>query len=452
MTEVRAVAPLGMLGFGIPKDSFARALATRPHFLGVDAGSTDSGPHKLGGGHHDVSDEVTAHDLKMLIGAAIELEIPLIVGSAGGAGARPHLEWTAAIVREICRAQGWSPRTALLPADVSADWLGAQVARGRVTSLTAMLDTPTDLGSNSSGLVAQMGAEPIHAALEDGFQIILAGRALDSAIFAAPLMRAGVEPGIAWHMGEIMECGALCASPGSAHDCIVGIAREDHFLLEPANPDRRCTPQSVAAHSLYERGHPTQSAGPGHLLRVEDTTFSPEDDRSVRVTGSRLEQVAPVTLKIEGARAAGYRTLAIGGIRDPIQIKHIDDEIDGVVSATTDFFRERDGRWYELSLRVYGRDGVMGALEPEPGPSGHELGIVLEVVASTQEFATTVCQFARHTLQHYMYPGIKATAANVAVITSPPDLAVGPVYEYNVYHLVQVDDPSTLFTIEELSL
>ncbi|HWM05346.1 MAG TPA: hypothetical protein VNP92_23650, partial [Actinophytocola sp.] len=36
---------------------------------------------------------------------------------------------------------------------------------------------------------------------------------------------------------------------------------------------------------------------------------------------------------------------------------------------------------------------------------GHELGIVIEAVAGTQELANTICAFARSTMLHHGYPG-----------------------------------------------
>jgi hypothetical protein len=49
---------------------------------------------------------------------------------------------------------------------------------------------------------------------------------------------------------------------------------------------------------------------------------------------------------------------------------------------------------------------------------------------------------------HYPYPGRKSTAGNLAFLYSPSDIACGPVYRFNVYHLVEVDDPCELFRTE----
>jgi hypothetical protein len=101
MEPFRVLSTLGMLGYGIPEASLRQGISRRPHVIGADAGSTDAGPHKLGRGVPDVSREVTRRDLELMLLAGRELDVPVIIGSAGGSGARAHVEWTWDIVREI---------------------------------------------------------------------------------------------------------------------------------------------------------------------------------------------------------------------------------------------------------------------------------------------------------------------------------------------------------------
>ena len=86
--------------------------------------------------------------------------------------------------------------------------------------------------------------------------------------------------------------------------------------------------------------------------------------------------------------------------------------------------------------------------EPTPKVTGHEVGVVLDVVGETQEIADEVCAYARASLQHYYYKDILATGANIAFPVAPSDIPCGPVYEFTVHHLVEVDDPLELFPIE----
>jgi len=447
MSEFRCLSTIGMLGYGIPEDSLRRGVECRPHMIGADAGSTDAGPHKLGRGVPDVSRAVTARDLALMIRAGKELGVPVIIGSAGGSGAAPHVEWTWEIVREVTAREGFGLRVAVIWADVPRAWVAERVAAGRVLPLgpAPALDAPTL--EQTVSIVGQMGTEPIIRALNDGAELVLAGRACDAAIFAAPAIRAGGDPGLAWHMGEILECGAMCAEPGSANDCMLGTLQADRFVIEPMNPARACTPTSVACHSLYERSHPSRSEGPGHLLDLSACCFEPLDDRRVAVSGSRYRRT-PLRVKLEGSALAGYRTVVIGGVRDPIAIERLDEILGAVEAATRDYFALVGEAEWSLRFVVYGRDGVMGPLEPTRQITGHEVGLLLDVVAGSQELADTVCAFARAQLQHYHYKGILATGANVAFPTAPSDTPCGSVYRYTVYHLAEVDDPCELFRLE----
>ena len=106
MKEIRVLSPLGMLGYGYPIASFEAGLAKKPHAIAVDAGSTDPGPYYLGAGISFTNRQANKRDLIPMLKAARERNIPLLIGSAGGSGARAHLEWLVDIVKEATgRAQ-----------------------------------------------------------------------------------------------------------------------------------------------------------------------------------------------------------------------------------------------------------------------------------------------------------------------------------------------------------
>jgi hypothetical protein len=105
---------------------------------------------------------------------------------------------------------------------------------------------------------------------------------------------------------------------------------------------------------------------------------------------------------------------------------------------------------YRLLFHVYGRDGVMGALEPVRGVRGHEVGIVFEVIADDPETSAAVLALTRSAALHVTYPGRKAIAGNLAFPFSPSDLRAGEVYEFSIHHLVEVDDPCEPFAMETL--
>jgi hypothetical protein len=273
----------------------------------------------------------------------------------------------------------------------------------------------------------------------------VAGRAYDPTVFAALPVLKGYDLALALHMGKILECAAIAASPGSGSDCLFGYLQEDAFILEALSPERTCTKLSVAAHTLYEKSNPYELPGPGGTLDLRETRFAELPGGKVKVSGTRFRPTEKYYLKLEGARQVGYRTISIAGVRDPIMISQIDDIIAAVKERVADNFR--DLRDYQLHVHCYGKNGVMGSLEPQIEPA-HELGLVMEAVAPTQEVADTICSFFRSTLLHYGYPGRKSTAGNLAFPYSPSDTSTGAVYRFNIYHLLEVDDPKGLFPLE----
>jgi hypothetical protein len=69
------------------------------------------------------------------------------------------------------------------------------------------------------------------------------------------------------------------------------------------------------------------------------------------------------------------------------------------------------------------------------------------VAAPSQEIADTVCALARSATLHQGYEGRLANAGNLAFPYSPAEFAAPEVYEFRVYHLMQVDDPCAPFPI-----
>lgn len=444
LDRMTVLAPEGMLGYGIPERSMAEGLGRGPDVLAVDAGSTDPGPYYLGAGVPFVSRRAFKRDLAMILEAAAARRVPVLIGSAGGGGGRPHVAWTLDVHRELCRERGWRFRTAVVQAEVDPAWLEAQLAAGRVTPLDLREPLTPETIRRSVRIVAQMGVEPFLRALDLGAEVVIAGRACDAAVIGAVPLRAGFDPGLVVHMGKILECGGAAAYPRHGSDSLLGVIEREAFTVEPPNPDKVCTVASVAAHSLYERADPYVLHLPGGHIDLHATRFEQATPRAVRISGTRWVPAPACTLKLEGVARVGHRTLAIAGIRDPRLIASLDAYLDNVRRRVAEVYP--DG--YRLLFHVYGRDGVMGPLEPETAIRAHELGLVIEVVAGDPETSAAILALARSVALHSTYPGRKAIAGNLAFPFSPSDLRAGEAYEFSVHHLVTVDDPLALFPIE----
>lgn len=450
--EFRILSTTAILGYGFPKASFDEGMRRKPHLIAVDAGSTDPGPYYLGAGVSFTDRNAVLRDLEIMLLAGVPAGIPVVIGTAGGSGAKPHLLWCREIIEEIAKKHGLRFKMALIHAEFDKEMIVSELNAGHITPLEPAPALTEENVTASGHIVGQMGMEPIMRALEGGAQVVLAGRAYDPSVFAAPAVLKGYDRGLAVHLGKILECAAICATPGSGSDCMFGCIGEDYFTVEPLNAARKCTTLSVAAHTLYEKTNPYILPGPGGHLDLTDCKFEQLTESAVKVTGSRFIPAERYTVKLEGAKRIGYRTVSIAGTRDPIMIERIDEITAGVRERVADNFRD-NGFDYHLNFILYGRNGVMASMEPTPETSGaHELGIVIEAVSESQSKADTICAFARSTMLHYGYAGRMATAGNLAFPYSPSDFHAGEVYVFSIYHLLQTDDPVALFPIEMIEM
>jgi hypothetical protein len=409
------------------------------------------GPYYHGTGAPFLPLATYRHDLSFMLRAARSRRIPLLVGSALTSGCDSALEQAVQIVRELAREDGLRFRMAVIGAEIDKADLKRRMANAPFESLGPRDELTADTLDRCGPIVAQMGIEPFIRALDAGAEVVIAGRACDDAIFAAMPIMQGFDKGLSLHCGKILECAGLSAIPYDLAEPLLGRVRRDHFEVEPCHPDHRCTTVSVAGHSLYERGDPCLQPGPGGMNDLTDARFTQLDPRRVKVTGSRFVPDATYRVKLEGAEQVGFRSIVIVGIRDPIMIRQIDSVLDDARRRAEDRFQTSDGVIH-LTYRIYGKNAVMGALEPDTHLLSHEIGLVIDVVAPTQDLATGVAMFVRGTLQHASYPGIVTTAGNMAYPFSPFGIPVGPAYRFAVYHLMPLADPCECFpmTIEEV--
>lgn len=450
--EVKILSPCGMLGYGFPVESFEKGLLDGPDAIVVDAGSTDAGPHKLGAGVSIVSRMACKKDLSLMIEGSRKLDIPLIIGSAGGSGASPHVNWTLEIIEEILEEQNITCSLSVIWADIDKELVKRANRNGEIKDMGKNIPKLTDeIIDETNGIVAQMGLEPILEALENKADIIVCGRAYDPSPFAAVGVYYGMDEALSYHLGKILECGALCAEPGTTKDSIMGVIYEDSFDVYPTNEIRSCNPTSVAAHTFYEKDHPYLLKGPGSLLNLKECDFTSVDDRRVKVKGSTLTKDDEYYIKLEGARKKLYRTFVIAGIRDPLLIEKIDLVQSEIVKVIQLYFKEIPKDSYEINFYNYGKNGVMGELEPDKS-NPKEIGVLFEVLAKTQEEASTICSAVRSSFLHYGYEGRKSTSGNLAFPFAPSDVEFGPVYEFSVYHLMKVRDGKSLFPIEYMEV
>ena len=176
--------------------------------------------------------------------------VPVVVGSAGGSGARPHLAWCGrSSTRSPARRSSLSSWASSTPT-WTRDGEGGACAEAR----SAPGLRPAADGGGARRVGQPRGPDGQRAA-RAGPGGRLPGRAgrplLRSGRLRRPADQAGLRPGLALHMGKILECGAIAATPGRGR------------RLRPGHPDpglasswRRSTP---SASSPDESRPPTRS-------------------------------------------------------------------------------------------------------------------------------------------------------------------------------------------------
>src|SRR5450759_4217294 len=255
MSEFRMVSTSGLLGYGFPEASLLAGFARNPHMVGVDGGSTDPGPYYLGSGKSLNSRLAMKRDIALMLRGAVQHNIPLMISSCGGAGGAPHLAIVVDIVREIAREDGLHFKMAVIHAEQDKATVKTRFRQHRIRPLRNAPELDEAAIDRANRIVGMMGPEPYMRALDQGAQVVLGGRSSDPAPWAGAAIRAGLPPAPSWYAGKMLECGATPSVP-KGHDCLIATVRDDSVEVEPLNPIRRCTPLSVANHSLHENASP----------------------------------------------------------------------------------------------------------------------------------------------------------------------------------------------------
>ncbi|MFJ1767492.1 acyclic terpene utilization AtuA family protein [Amycolatopsis sp. NPDC088138] len=447
MDTVRVLAPSGMLGAGWDHATVERGIALGADVISIDGGSTDSGPYYLGAATAKTTAKAVARDLRSLLTAAAGAGIPVVVGSCGTSGTDTGVDWVAGIAAEVMAEEGLDLKVARIYSEQDAADLKEHLGAGRVHPLTPSGELAAETLESCTHIVGAMGHEPIVAALRDGAQVVLAGRATDTAVAAAyPLMK-GMPPGPTWHAAKIIECGGQCTSNPRAGGVLATIDAGG-FTIEPLDPAVACTPILVAAHMLYETANPFEMREPDGTLDVRDAKYVALDDRIVRVEGSQFHVAEQHTIKLEGARITGYETMSFTGVRDPLVLADIDAWADLLRAVLTQRVTQTLGLAadeYAFDLRLYGHNAVLGELEPESGPP-REVGVMLLVNAPDQATATAVAKIANPLMLHLPTMAMDYLPS-FAFASSPAEVERGAAYEFVLNHVVDCA-PLDLFRIE----
>jgi len=428
----------GSLGTGFREASLEAGLARPLAFIGVDSGSTDGGPYYLGSGAWIWSMEAYERDLGLGLRGAKRLGIPLIVGSCGGGGNDSAVEGYLAMVDRLAGAAGFGVRVACVACEPDRELLVRKYRQGDLRPLPGAPAIDESILRQPGHIVAMAGAEPIQDAVDRGADVVLLGRCADAAIFAALPIARGFDPGPVWNAAKIVECGSAAATNRKGQDSILCTIEEDGFVLEPLDPDLRCTPASVAAHTLYETADPYRLIMPSGVLDARTATYEALDDRRVKVRGGTFSNADTYTAKLEGAAPVGYLSSFWGSVRDPVILAQLPSWCD---SLETQIKTRLSGTWgagYQLDVKVYGVNGTTGE---KTDAIPREAVVVFDLVGETQEAASGMARAAYHVALHWPVKEWKAgSITTFAHPYSAPVVDRGQVFRFTLNHQLVIDE------------
>src|SRR5699024_3364765 len=337
-------------------------------------------------------------------------------GSAGDCGSNSRVDMFVRFIKEIAEEHDLPPfRLAYFYSEVDTAYL-RQLHKDGV-AIEGLDDraalTIEDIDATTRA-VAVAGVHPFVAALEQGADVIIGGRSSDCAVFAAPAIFEGFPVEHAYYAGKVLECASFCAEPYGAKESVIATITHDDVKVTAMHPDQRCTVASVSGHAMYERTNPFYEYFAGGMLDMTDCHYEQWDNKTCRITGQKYVPIdGDVQVKLEGSGLVGEKFIGIVGVRDPYTITNIDKVIE---FAHEQVKKEFNDIHYHLHFHIFGKNGVMGDLEPVKEIKSHELGIVVEGISNNKEITEALTLFASRQIFYAKLPEVKGTAGTASFL------------------------------------
>lgn len=444
MTSLKIICPNGHLGFApLKTGSFYLGVDAKPDFIAADSGSDDIGPVPLGSDTCASPKAWQEKDLEEMLLASRRIGVPMIIGSAGDTGSNSRVDMYVQLIRDIAARHNLPPfRIGWFYSEVDKELVRGKIQSGSaIRGLDARDDLTEDELNATDRIVAMAGVHPFLKLLEEGCDVIIGGRSSDSAIFAAAALHKGHTEAQSYYLGKVLECASFCAEPYGAKETVLGEVAGDYVEVTAMSPEQRCTVASVAGHAMYERSNPYHEFVAGGMLDMTNCHYEQVSEKTTRVTGMEFVPAEELRVKLEGSGKLGERFVGMAGIRDPYTIAHVDEVIEWARTQVRERFGD-DG--WELHYNVFGRDGIMGEMEPLRDKPGHELMIVVQGVAPTKEMAEELTITGTRQLFYARLPDVKGTAGGVSFVLDEV-LQASPAYRWTLNHTMAVSDPLELF-------
>lgn len=444
--STKVLVPSGVLGLGFSEKALESGLKRNPDIISIDGGSTDSGPFYLGTGTTKYSEEICKKEWRVLMQARHRLNIPLMIGSCGTCGTNSMVDWMFQLTLEIAKDLGQDLKIVRVYCEREKDALLTAFRSNALKPLNPILSISEEEIGSFSNIVALAGAEVFQSAINQGADIVLVGRATDTAIISAlPLLRQE-DKGASWHGAKIAECGAFCSTNPQSGVILLEVDKNG-FTVEAMAEDALCSPESVSAHMLYENSNPFILNEPGGSLDVSDAQYQSINNRQVRVTGSKWLSDKEYTVKLEAAKLSGFQTVMLATIRE----KYYVDNVVLWTEKLKELGREKvksnlnlKENTFDIDVRIIGRNSALGDQEKSFSKDLVEVGVLVIITARTQKDSSAIASILNPYLLHL------PLQENTALPTfsfpfSPASIDKGELYEFALHHVEVLKDPTEGF-------
>jgi hypothetical protein len=293
-----------------------------------------------------------------------------VISNAGGVNPAA----CAAAMAAACDKAGVNLKIAVLHGD-SLQSKAGELAKAGTTEMFSGAPMPAMCVS----LNAYLGAPGITAALDQGADIVITGRVVDSAVVSGALVH---EFGWQWNeydklaqaalAGHLVECGAQ-STGGNFTDWhnvpdyehigfpILEVEADGSFVLTKAtNTGGLVTPFTVGEQMLYEIGDPRAYLLPDVICDFTQVKLEQAGEHRVQVSGSR--GLPPTnSYKVSATYPDGFRCTAsclIAGIDAVAKAERVSQAI---INKTNEMFAERGWPAYrEVNIELLGTEATYG--------------------------------------------------------------------------------------------
>jgi len=440
MKQVIIHSSNGHLGYAPTKEkSFYEGAKKMPDFYIADSGSADIGPRYLG---QDVCSSPRSwqkHDLRLMLLAAREQKVPMIIGSAGDQGTNKSVDMYVELIKEIAQEEKLDNfKLAYFYSEIPKEELLSRLKKGEIIKGlgSARKNLTEDDINQTDKVVAVMGVHPYIEALENGADVIIGGRSSDTCVYAAAAIWKGMPEATSYFAGKALECSSFCAEPYGAKETVIGYVREKSVVVEAMSDFQKCTPASIAGHSMYERSNPFEEIFPGGRIDLTECNYQQISEKATEVTGIKYIE-DNLTFKLEGSGKVGERRVIVVGVRDPLVIEQLDEAISWARSEVKKFYGSQKIK-YKLYFHVYGKNALMKERE-STNNNPHEVAVVVEAICDDKQLAHEIALMGGRGIFYARTSKVKGTAGTASVLFAEV-LKAEPAYKWTMNHIMTEPD------------